>query len=688
MMRLISASFFCLVLLCGKAAQCVDVQPVKGSDDSLHAIEPANGQVLTSFLTATVSWQYPMQEKVSIDGKQYPYWSYRKVHLRVWPRTDREHAIVDVDLPENVTKWRFPVLPDHEYVWQLIPGDEVREYPDNGFEQSFTSGPTRIDLTTDSWERYGNPRPGAHFRHMKPVQAREYEPLSPWYDVKAYTAGPMPSFAELKPKLPTPVLDGHPVALDMYWYAWKTFIEKWNFAPDAPDHQAVANINGTRAWGPWGSSVLWDNASMMYFARYGDQAYPFIRQYDNAYARQHENGFISMEVDKNNHELYVWYPVVVPPLISWAEWTYYQSSGDLSRLKRVFLPIVKNYEWWMTYMRRPDGYYWKQGQTEQERLINNDDGTLNYAVGANCFQAVEALYLAKIAAAIGRPDMESFFTSQHESIGNLVNARNWDTNHGIYNDRYDPKHPILAFSDPSKAGLFIPEPNPNYLHDTRNRFVILDFVQSNTHTMFQPLFAQIVPKDRQQLLIQRLMDFTRTNGISNPSGDTQGYEPPYNGAWPIEQLMSHEGLKAVGRDDLATKLATKYFDAFVEAFGREKSIRESIYTEKPRFSGADDFVGWGGIAPITDLIRYVIGLDISVPDKTIAWRIERTERNGIENLRFGNFPVTLICEPRSSAAEPAHLSITSGGSFDLKLIIHGKTVNKHIEKGTVRIDVG
>jgi hypothetical protein len=692
MMLSIRATFLFLALLLGMPLRS-DAQAVNGSDETLKPIAPANGEVLNTFLTATVSWQYPIREKISIDGHQDPYWPYEKVHLRVSPEADRAHPVVDIDLPENITRWRFPVLPDHKYVWQLTPGDRIREYPENGFERTFVSASPHIDETTDSSKRYHNPRRGAHFVHMRPVEMEEDEPLSPWYDVKAYTAGPMPSFGELKPKLPRPIFEGHPEVLDMYWYAWRTFIEVWNFAPEASDHQAVANINGDPAWGmttarytpgnplltwgPWGSSVLWDNSAMMLFARYGDQAYPFIKQYDNAYARQHENGFICMEVDSNNHEVYPWYPVVVPPLLSMAEWKYYVVSGDLSRLKRVFLPIVKNYEWWMTYMRRPDGSYWKQGLTEEERLTNRDDGVMNYAVGANSFQAVEALYLAKIAGAIGRPDMEQFFSIQHQSIGDLVNARYWDGTHRLYNDRSDPKHPVLAFSNPKDTGKFVTELLPGALYKPIR--------------IFWPLFAQIVPKDRQGPLVQELMNpasFNRPDGIPNLSADSAGYEQTnasIGGAWPIEQFPIREALKAIGRGDLARELADKYFNGFVTAFSKEKTIRESILADTPQFSGAQDFVGWGGVAPIADLIEYVLGFDINVPGNTITWHIERTERHGIESLRFGNFQVSLVCESRSSAAESANISVTSGGSFELKVEFHGKTVSKRIDKGVANI---
>ena len=235
---------------------------------------------------------------------------------------------------------------------------------------------------------------------MKPVRFGDYEPLSPWYDVKSYNSLPPPRFEEIKDKFPVPVFDGHPEALEAYWYCWKTLLDLWYWAPDAPDHQAVANLNGTRSWppSPWGSSQVWDSAFMMYFAKYGHQAYPFINQYDNVYARQHENGFICQESDKNNRELYSSYPIVTPELMGWAEWEYYQVSGDTERLKRVFLPIVKNYEWWMTYMRRKkDGLYWKQGFTKEERLAyRGDDGTMDLAIGNNSTRAAEALYLTKM----------------------------------------------------------------------------------------------------------------------------------------------------------------------------------------------------------------------------------------------------------------------------------------------------
>jgi len=111
---------------------------------------------------------------------------------------------------------------------------------------------------------------------------------------------------------------------------------------------------------------------------------------------------------------------VTPFLMGWAEWKYYQVSGDKERLKRVLLPIVKNYEWWMTYMRRKkDGLYWNQGFTPKD-LRNYMGDALSYAVGNSATRAAEAFYVSKIAAVIERPDLAQFFRAEHRKIGRIV----------------------------------------------------------------------------------------------------------------------------------------------------------------------------------------------------------------------------------------------------------------------------
>jgi hypothetical protein len=653
---------------------------VKGSDDSLKMLEPGKSQTLETFLSATIEWKYPVREKVLIRQKEYFWWPYRTVTLTVFSQEDGQ-PFVDVELPADVTCWRFPVLPAHKYLWQLVPKDEKGLRSEYRLQGWFVTGEPRIDETTDSGIRYRNPRPNAHFVHIRPLELGAYEPLSPWYEVKGFRSFPPPRFDEINDKLPKPLLDSQPGVLEAYWYCWKTLIDLWNFPPEAPDHQAVANINGTRSWGPWGSSQVWDSTFMMYFAKYGHQAYPFINQYDNAYARQHENGFICRESDSNNREVYSSNPVCCPFLLGWIELNYFQVSGDKDRLKRVFLPIVKNYEWWMTYMkRRKDGVYWLQGLTRHERERFTGDDSANYSVGLTSARAAEALALARIARIVGRQDLEQFFVSEHRNIGEIVNNRFWDAQHGIYNDRCDPDHMIARYRNPALAGQFVTEIKPGVI--------------DKSVWIFTPLFGEIVPRDRLASVVQELRNpasFNRSTGIPNVSADSGAYNGPVssnNGVWPPPMCIIQEGLKVSGEIGLAHDLAEKYFNSVIAAFSVEKTIKECILADKLQFSGAPEFVGWGGIGPIANLIEYILGFDISAPEKTITWRITRTDRHGLQNLKFSGFDVELICEARQTADEPCRVTVNSGGAFTLAVILHGKTLENRIEKGTVTLQLG
>ena len=57
--------------------------------------------------------------------------------------------------------------------------------------------------------------------------------------------------------------------------------------------------------------------------------------------------------------------------------------------------------------------------------------------------------------------------------------------------------------------------------------------------------------------------------------------------------------------------------------------------DRPIGCGVPEFVGWGGLGPVANLIEAVIGLDIDAPANTIMWRITKTERHGMKNFTLG-----------------------------------------------------
>jgi hypothetical protein len=656
-MRWIVGKRMCLILACGILCLCVCTLAAGTSSDpdALAIISPADGSTTEDFLTATLRWEHPIRREYN----GAPYFDYAGVSLRVSQREDLSAPFISVDLPENRTYYRLAVVPQATYYWEVVPRDEQGLRPDKAARARFTTGASYIRADATDEERFRNPREGAHWRHEKPVLPEEHEPLAPWYAVKAYRGGGVPSFDTVRPLLPEPVYDGHPDALDAYWYCWKTLLGVWFFAPEAPDHQAVANICGIKSWGPWGSTMVFDTAFILHFARYGHRAYPFITALDNCYARQHENGFICRESDKNNREVYVIFPVN-PPLLTWAEWEWYRITADKARLEEVLLPLVKHYEWFMKYMRRANGLYWTRGEQEADDSPRN--ALMHYAVSATSYQAMTARFLALMAAEIGRTDLQRFFDGEHRSLADVINASFWDEKHGLYNDLTEDRRFITEL----EPGKFC-----KHVH------------------MFWPLLAGVAPEDRVARMLHELQDpasFSRLTGVPSLSADSAGYNTEtgqyWRGAvWPSGECMVQEGLKAVGQGTYARELSEKYFNAQLQAFLKEKTIKENMAPDRLEGYGVAEFVGWGGLGPVANLIESVLGFECDAPRNTIRWTITRTERHGIRNVGFCGFAVDMVCAARNSIDDSCVISVKSGGDFRLEIHTNGKVREYPIQKG-------
>ena len=313
----------------------------------------------------------------------------------------------------------------------------------------------------------------------------------------------------------------------------------------------------------------------------------------------------------------------------------------------------------MKYQRRSNGLYWTNGFNEADDSPRNE--LMYYAVSASSYQALAALYIAKIARAVGRSDLISFFEAEHASLGQVVNSKFWDAKHSLYNDL-------------DKQGQFITELQPGVLC-------------KHAH-MFWPLIAQIANQQGIDGLVAALLDpksFYRSSGVPSLSADSQGYREDgqyWKGSvWPPIQGMVQEGLRVNGKWNLARDLAQKYLKAVLAAYKQEHTITENLAPDRPKGYGMKDFVGWGGIGPVSDLIEYVLGLEINAPEKSIEWRIERTDRHGISQLPIGTATASLICEMRTDAADACHITVQSDENFTLKTILHEKTTNHTIHPG-------
>lgn len=620
----------------------------------------AGGQA--DWLSATLTWQDPSTRAGHAGAP---------VRVQVSRRSNGAHPLVDVLLPEGVTTYRLAVAPMTTYHWRIVPlTARGRELPARAAQGVFTTGAPRRDPQAEvNAVRYAGIRAGTDWEPgTTPMPADvPSPPLSPWFAHKRYDGTAPPTFEAVQGALPIPILDAEPHLLAPYWYSWRILINQWLFPPTSPDHQAVANQLGIPDWGPFGSTMVWDTSFMLQFARYGHAAYPFVTALDNCYARQHDNGFICREADKNNHDVFGGDPLN-DPLFAWAEWQYYQLTGDQARLAQVLTPIVKQYEWWQRFQRRETGLYWLWGSGEG--MDDSPRNTLMYAaMSATAAQALAALSLARIAKVVGRPDLVDYFTSEHAALGALVNARCWDETHQLYND--------LA-----KDGRLITELTPGSL--CKHGFI------------FWPMLAEIAPPDRVQGLVRELRNpqsFCRSSGVPSLSADSAGYNPPSGGywkgaVWPPIQGIVQRGLTVCGQWDLAQQLARKYLDAVTTAYQRQHTITEFLHPDEPVADGNPEFVGWGGIGPIQDLIEYILGFEVCAPTQTVTWRITRTDRHGITNLRLGSTTVDLLCASRPALTAPCALTATSTAPFTLVVHRQDTVTTHHLRPGVTQLIIG
>jgi hypothetical protein len=620
-----------------------------------NALAPGESEVSgqAAILSATLTWhnQSPAGERVRVSVSRHQDFSHPQVHAM---------------LTEGVTSYSMVVSPSATYYWSVVPVDDEGEVSARAARGSFTTAaPDRDPEADDDNVRYAGVRSGAHWDQETPVApSSPQQPLSPWFFRKSYDGTKPPTFEDIKAKLPVPILEAEPLMVEAYWYGWKTLMGVWLYQPYEPRDQAVANIIGYPNWNRWGSSMVWDDSFILQFARYGHPAYPFITGFDNFYARQHENGFICREADNSNREVYAQFPLN-PPLFGWAEWQSFLLTGDAGRLAEVFLPIAKHYEWWLRFQRRGNGLYWTVGYGEG--MDDSPRNRLMYsAMSSTTFQALAALTLSRIAKVVERPDMVDYFENEHATIGKLVNRSFWDEKHQIYNDL-------------TQDGQFITELKPGAL--LKHGFIFL------------PMMAEIAPPDRVQALVRELLNpksFFRSSGVPSLSADSAEYNPPtgqyWKGAvWPPTQCIVQRGLNVCGQWDVAQQLARRYLDALLMAYQKQQTITENLRPDAPVGEARDNFVGWGGIGPINDLIEYVLGFEVSAPKQTLTWRITRSDRHGIENLSIGRTKVDLLCAGRSSRTAPCRVTVTSTAPFTLAVHLNGKITTQNIRSGVTQL---
>ena len=95
-----------------------------------------------------------------------------------------------------------------------------------------------------------------------------------------------------------------------------------------------------------------------------------------------------------------------------------------------------------------------------------------------------------------------------------------------------------------------------------------------------------------------------------------------------------------------------------------------------------DFVGWTGLAPIAELIEFIIGIRGDYVKKQIVWDMNLTDMHGIERYPFGpDGVITFKTKSRRSVNDEPKISVQSNVRFELLVRYGEKEKTISVEPG-------
>ena len=464
---------------------------------------------------------------------------------------------------------------------------------------------------------------------------------------------PLPQYEAIKGELPHPVWDGHDDTLACYDFAWKTAFS--HLRTPTPGTGFISNYISTMFNGAF---FLWDTSFIAMYGKYAAKVFNFQKSLDNFYSHQYADGFICREIweDTPGESFHRYDPSSTGPnILAWSEWQYYEQTGDLERLRRVFDPILAYHLWMQENRTWPDGSYyssgWGCGMDNIPRLQPGYNVMFSHGhmiwVDA-CIQAViSAKHLLMMAEVLGREADVRPLKDEIASLTTLINDKLWDEEDGFYFDQW--------------------------------RDGSLNHVK--TIGSYWALLADIVPPEWLERFIAHLenpKEFWRPHLIPSLAADAEGYFPGgdyWRGSvWAPTNFMLLRGLTRVGKEELAYRIAVNHLENAVKVFCDTGTLWENYAPETiERGSHSNpDFVGWTGLIPIAVLFEYVFGLRPDEKAGKIVWIVNRTERHGVENYPFSGKTLDLLCEARADETERPVITATGAPGVPVEVHWNGE----------------
>ena len=413
--------------------------------------------------------------------------------------------------------------------------------------------------------------------------------------------------------------------VDMYDRTWVWIEENWKEnVKSAPALQGCLYTDKDNV------ISLFDCCLESLFLVYSNQKFDPCSQIDFFYANQGEDGSICA-----NYDLTTGAPVLLTeenplgltlPLLPYVEYCFYHKIGNKKRLKEVVPSLEKYIKWISDNYQKENGLFSVPYSACELGNIRRHNAC--YTVDYNAAMALAALYMSNIGDILNDKELSFRYKRIYFSLKTRINSMMWDNESHFYYD----------------------------LDEAGSR------ITANKHIgCYWTMMAEIPNFESAEYLIRQLKD-PQEFGTDNPfpclpvsnhdySENGEGYR---GGVVPFYTYIVIKGLVKYTTSIFARECAIRHMYFILDTLHPDgEKVGEVWQAYKPcaegpsistdgSFTNRRRYLPMLGLITITLMIENIIGLDISLPRKTVDWMMPSLEAMGIERLSLKRNFITIL----------------------------------------------
>lgn len=410
-----------------------------------------------------------------------------------------------------------------------------------------------------------------------------------------------------------------------------------------------------------------------FFLVYSNRNYIAETNLDYFYRKQEPNGAIRCKYNLETGE-----PVFTKdnpegfglPLFAFAEFNVYHKTANKKRLKEI-LPILENYVQWMAEVSRDSSGLYKAPASAMN-VLNGPRKDAAYLVDFNASVALNCFYLGEIADILNEKEIEFQYKKMYFSLKTKINEKMWDEKTHFYYD----------------------------LDANGNK------VMTKNLSAYWTMLAELPTEEKAQDLIADLAD-PKVFGIEHPfpylAVNDKSFNDKGNGhcgsVFPEVNYIVIKGLQKYKQSGLAREYAMRHIYYVLETLSPSETTgvkKETIafweaynpmkegpaMWQRHSWFPRKDYILTEGLTTIAMMIENVLGLEISLPKKTIDWTVTSVEEMGIQNLSLKKNMIRKIVTKQTNRGWEIKIENEKLYYFSINILDQGKFKRLPIPSGT------